>query len=85
MRTSLKMMIDRLVEEEEDLRSWATGLVDRELRRKVRSGQIRLGGQRYEVGRDLDGQFVYIKFDYEMREILVTPPSGAPRRLPLRA
>jgi len=85
MRTSLKMMIDRLVEEEEDLRSWATGLVDRELRRKVRSGHIRLGGQRYEVGRDLDGQFVYIKFDYEMREILVTPTSGAPRRLPLRA
>jgi HAMP domain-containing protein len=85
MRTSLKMTIDRLAEGEEDLRSWSTQLVDRELRRKVRGGGITLGGQRYEVGREFDGQFVYIKFDLELREIVVTPAAGAPRRFPLRA
>jgi len=85
MRTSLKMTIERLAEEEEDLRSWTTQLVDRELRRKVRGGGITLGGQRYEVGRELDGQFVYIKFDLELKEIVVTPAVGAPRRFPLKA
>jgi methyl-accepting chemotaxis protein len=85
MRTSLKMTIDRLSEEEEDLRSWTAHLVDRELRRKVRGGTIALGGQRYEVGHDLDGQAVYVRLDLDLREIVVTPTSGPPRRLPLRS
>jgi len=84
MRTSLKMTIDRLSEEEEDLRSWTAHLVDRELRRKVRGGMIALGGQRYEVGRELEGQSVLVRLDLDLREIVVTPPSGTPRRIPLR-
>lgn len=85
MRTSLKMTIDRLAEGEEDLRSLTTQLVDRELRRRVRGGLITLAGQRYEVGKELDGQFVYVKFDLELREIVVTPLAGAPRRFPLKS
>ncbi len=85
MRTSLKMTIDRLSEEEEDLRSWTARLVERELRRKVRGGMIALGGQRYDVGRDLEGQSVYVRLDLDLREIVVTPPLGPPRRMPLRS
>jgi methyl-accepting chemotaxis protein len=84
MRTSLKMTIDRLAEEDEDLRSWTTRLVDKEMRRKVRGGVITLGGQRYEVGKELDGQFVYVKFDPDRKEIVVTPTVGDPRHVPLR-
>lgn len=84
MRTSLKMTIDRLSEEEEDLRSWTGHLVDRELRRKVRGGTIALGGQRYQVGRDLEGQSVFVRLDLDLREIVVTVPTGEARRLPLR-
>lgn len=85
MRTSLKMTIDRLAEEEVDLRTWTAQLADRELKRKVRGGLITLGGQKYEVGKELDGQFVYVKLDYDLREIVVTPPMGEPKHLPLRA
>lgn len=85
MRTSLKMTIDRLAEEEEDLRGWSAPLIDRELRRKVRGGWIVLGGQRYEVGRDLEGQLVNVRLDLDLREIVVTPASGVPRRVPVRA
>jgi hypothetical protein len=85
MRTSLKMTIDRLSEEEEDLRTWTAHLVDREIRRKVRAGTIALGGQRYEVGRDLDGQSVFIKLDLDLREIVVTSSHGDSRHLPLKA
>ena len=85
MRTSLKMTIDRLAEEEVDLRTWTAQLADRELKRKVRGGLITLGGQKYEVGKELDGQFVYVRLDYDLREIVVTPPMGEPKHLPLRA
>jgi HAMP domain-containing protein len=85
MRTSLKMTIDRLSEEEEDLRTWTAALVDRELRRKVRGGSIAVGGHRYDVGRELDGQSVFIKLDLELREIVVTPTSGIPRHIPLKS
>ena len=84
MRTSLKMTIDRLAEEDEDLRSLTAHLVDKELRRKVRGGAITLDGQRYEVGKELDGQFVYVKFDPDRKEIVVTPTVGDPRHVPLR-
>ena len=84
MRTSLKMTIERLAEEEEDLRSWTAHLVDKELKRKVRGGAITLGGQRYDVGRELEGQFVYVRLDYDLKEIVVTPPAGDPKRLPMR-
>ncbi len=84
MRTSLKMTIDRLSEEEEDLRSWTAHLVDRELRRRVRGGMIALGGQHYQVGRDLEGQSVFVRLDLDLREIVVTPPTGEARRIPLR-
>ena len=83
MRTSLKMIIEQLTGEEEDLRSWTSHLASHELRRKVRSGIISVGGHKYEVGRELDGQFVIINLDYDLREILVTPPSGVPKHLPL--
>jgi len=84
MRTSLKMTIERLAEEEEDLRSWTAHLVDKELKRKVRGGAVTLGGQRYDVGRELEGQFVYVKRDYDLKEIVITPSAGDPKRLPMR-
>ncbi len=83
MRTSLKIIIDRLSDEEEDLRTWATQLASHELRRKVRGGIITLGGHKYMVGKDLDGQYVYVKLDYDLREIVVTPPSGELKHLAL--
>jgi methyl-accepting chemotaxis protein len=83
MRTSLKIIIDRLSDEEEDLRSWATQLASHELRRKVRGGIITLGGHKYTVGKDLDGQYVYVKLDYDLREIVLTPPSGEIKHLSL--
>ena len=61
-------------------RSWP-----RELRRKVRGGFIALGGQRYEVGKELDGQFVHVKLDYDLREIVITPPLGEARHMALRS
>lgn len=85
MRTSLKMIIERLSDEEEDLRTWTAQLASHELRRRVRSGIISLGGHKYEVGKELDGQFVYVKLDYDLREIMITPPYGAPKHLPLNA
>lgn len=85
MRTSLKMIIERLSDEEQDLRTWSAQLAARELRRKVRGGLIALGGQKYDVGKDLDGQFVNVKLDYEMREIVVTPPVGEAKHLALRS
>lgn len=85
MRTSLKMVIDRLSDEEEDLRTWTSQLASHELKRKVRGGIISLGGHKYEVGKDLDGQFVNVRLDYDLREIVITPPYGEPRHLPLTA
>ena len=83
MRTSLRIIIDRLSDEEEDLRSWAGQLASHELRRKVRGGIITLGGHKYTVGKDLDGQYVYVKLDYDLREIVLTPPSGEIKHLSL--
>ena len=85
MRTSLKMIIERLSDEEEDLRTWTSQLASHELRRKVRGGIISLGGRKYEVGKELDGQFVFVKLDYDLREIRITPPYGEPRHMPLTA
>ncbi len=85
MRTSLKMIIERLSEEEEDMRTWSAQLASRELRRKVRGGYIALGGQKYEVGRELDGQFVNVKLDYDMRQLVITPPFGAAKYVALRS
>lgn len=85
MRTSLKMIIERMSDEEEDLRSWTSQLASHELRRKVRGGIISLGGRRYEVGKTLDGQYVNVKLDYDLREIIITPPFGEPKHLPLSA
>lgn len=84
MRTSLKMTIERLTDEEDDLRALTSRLMDREVRRRVRGGAVTLGGQRYEVGRELDGQYVFVKFDYDLREIIVTPTTGEPKHLPLK-
>jgi hypothetical protein len=44
-----------------------------------------LGGQRYEVGKELDGQFVHVKLDYDLREIVITPPLGEARHMALRS
>lgn len=85
MRTSLKMIIERLSDEEQDLRTWTAQLAVHELRRKVRGGFIALGGQKYAVGKELDGQFVHVKLDYDMREIVITPPLGEARHLALRS
>ncbi len=83
MRTSLKMIIERMSDEEDDLRTWTSQLASHELRRKVRGGIISLGGHKYEVGKDLDGQLVNVRLDYDLREIVITPPFGEPRHLPL--
>ena len=85
MRTSLKMIIERMSDEEEDLRTWTSQLVSHELRRKVRGGTISLGGRKYEVGKNLDGQYVNVKLDYDLREIIITPPFGVPKHLPMSA
>lgn len=85
MRTSLKMIIERLSDEEEDLRTWTSQLASHELRRKVRGGIISLGGHKYEVGKELDGHYVYVKLDYDLRDILITPPFGQSKHLPLSA
>ncbi len=85
MRTSLKMIIERLSDEEEDLRTWTAQLASRELRRKVRGGFVALGGQKYEVGRELDGQYVNVKLDYDLREIVITPPFGDAKHVALRS
>lgn len=85
MRTSLKMIFDRMSDEEEDLRSWTSQLATHQLSRKVRGGIISLGGRRYDVGRELDGQSVFIRLDYDLREIVITPQNGEPRRLPLNS
>lgn len=85
MRTSLKMIIERMSDEEEDLRTWTSQLASHELRRKVRGGIISLGGRKYEVGKTLDGQYVNVKLDYDLREIIITPPFGEPKHLPLSA
>ncbi len=83
MRTSLKIIIERLSDEEEDLRTWTTQLASHELRRKVRGGLITLGGRKHLVGRELDGQYVFIRLDYDLREIVITPPSGEAMHLAL--
>ncbi len=83
MRTSLKMIIERMSDEEEDLRGWTSQLASHELRRKVRGGIISLGGRKYEVGKTLDGQYVNVKLDYDLREIIITPPFGEAKHLPL--
>ena len=85
MRTSLKMIIERMSDEEDDLRTWTSQLAARELRRKVRGGIISLGGHKYDVGKTLDGQYVNIKLDYDLREVLIIPPFGEPIHLPLKA
>jgi methyl-accepting chemotaxis protein len=85
MRTSLKMVIERMSDEEEDLRTWTSQLVSHELRRKVRGGIISLGGRKYEVGKTFDGQYVTVKLDYDLREIIITPPFGEAKHLPLSA
>jgi len=83
MRTSLKIIFDRLSDEEEDLRTWTSQLASHELRRKVRGGIISLGGHKYMVGKELDGQFVYVRLDYDLREVVITPSFGEPKHLTL--
>ena len=85
MRTSLKMIIERMSGEEEDLRTWTSQLASHELRRKVRGGIISLAGHKYQVGKELDGQFVNVRLDYDLREIVITPLVGEAKHLPLTA
>ncbi len=42
-----------------------------------------LGRQKYEVGKELDGQFVNVRIDYDLRQIVVTPPFGEAKYMAL--
>jgi hypothetical protein len=37
------------------------------------------------VGKELDSQFVNVKLDYDLRQIVVTPPLGKAKYLVLRS